>query len=526
MKYSELGLPDIREHPDWWIEKILTDLFFLCKFVLHHGKKKEYRDLNWLHKKLCDFLTKNPILQKLILMFRDSLKSSIARALMIQWFLQKAYNREAGKGFIYSGVFDLAQDHGDKIIKEILENPIIQYLFYALPIKEKIKPYIPHRKRDFNTIALDKGRIRYKRIEIDIGSPEKSLTGHHYEIGIIDNAVNEVNSQNADGRAKIVNRWRQMEPIFAEDAREFIFETTWWLDDLAGTILDPEFRFDFRLIRRKPAYEFVSDTGYAVFSCPARDEDGNPVFPEKVDEKYLARKRIKMGSYLYNALYELQPTAEENVQIKRSWIIHYEKDPPVFIRNMAIDCAGTTEKESSFSAITLGDWNELARLHIPFAERRKLSPMQLYHWMIKIYYWSYFVDKRPINLIGIESEKYGIFLHDLVQLKNRELPVALLDIKSIPRDTRNSSVISYYESGQILSKPHLKDYESEALSWYRGKQKGTDIFDTIYYHFEMKNVPEARREEEFKPVIAQDFIEQAKQDLERYPDLRQIASMF
>ncbi|GAH87582.1 unnamed protein product, partial [marine sediment metagenome] len=49
-----------------------------------------------------------------------------------------------------------------------------------------------------------------------------------------------------------------------------------------------------------------------------------------------------------------------------------------------------------------------------------------------------FVDKRPISLIGIEKEKYGIFLHDLVKVNNHKLPVQLLDIKNIPRPDRNS----------------------------------------------------------------------------------------
>jgi len=523
--FKEMGFPSIEENPGWWIHKILTDLFFLCKFVLHHEKQKEYRDLNWVHKRLCDFIIKNPALQKLILMFRDSLKSSIARALMLQWFLQKAYARQAGNGFIYSGVFDLAQDHAEKIIKEILSNRILQYLFYYLSLKQGKQSYIPHKKKDFNVIAFDKGKIRYKRIEIDIGSPEKSLTGHHYEIGIIDNAVNEVNSQNQDGRAKIIRRWQEMEPIFAEDAREFIFETTWWSDDLSGYILDANFRFDFRKIYRKPCLEFVTEGGYAVFICPVRDEDGNPVFPEKVDEKYIARKKSKMSSYLYNALYELQPTREEAVQIRPAWIFHYKEDPPVFIRNMILDCAGTKEKQSSFSAITLGDWSPDARLHIPFAERKKLTPMELYHWMIKIYYWSMFVDKRPVTEIGIEKEKYGIFLYDLVKVNTHKLPVTLLEIKNIPRDDRNTEVVKYYESGRILSKPGLKDYEDEALSWYRGKQKGTDIYDTIYYHFVIKNVP---KKIDFKPVPvgASDFVKQAKRDMEGDLSSERIAQMF
>ena len=527
--FKEMGLPSIQENPEWWIHEILTNLFFLSKVVLHHGKKIEYRDLNWIHKKLCDFLIKNPALQKLILMFRDSLKSSIARALMLQWFLQKAYRREEGKGFIYSGIFDLAQDHAEKIIKELLSNQIIQYLFYYLPVKGGLAPFIPHKKTDITVIALDKGKIRYNRIEIDIGSPEKSLTGHHYEIGIIDNAVNEVNSQKVEGRQKIIKRWQQGEAVLSEDAREFIFETTWWIDDLAGTILSPKGRFDFSKIKNKPAYEFTSVTGYAVFSCPARDEDGNPVFPEKTNEAYLARKKAKMGSYLYSALYDLQPVAEEDIEIKKEWIDdnHYEVDPPIFISNMIIDCAGTKAKESSYSAISIGDWNELGKLHITFAEKRKLYPMELYDWMIEIYNERAEMG-RPINLIGVEKEKYGIFLHDVVRVNNPRLPIRLLDIKSIPRPTRNKSVIVHYESGNILSKKGLKDYEDEALTWYMDKQRGTDIFDTIYYHYQIKCVPKKPKEAPaFVPLIPSDFAKQVQQERASInQSMRQIARTF
>ena len=525
--FKEMGLPSIEENPGWWIHEILTNLFFLCKVVLHHGKKIEYRDLNWIHKKLCDWLTKHPALQKMVLMFRDSLKSSIARALMLQWFLQKAKAREEGKGFIYSGIFDLAQDHAEKIIKELLSNQIIQYLFYYLPLEAGERPHIPHKKTDFNVIALDKGKIRYNRIEIDIGSPEKSLTGHHYEIGIIDNAVNEVNSQKIEGRMKIIKRWQQGEATLCEDAREFIFETTWWIDDLAGTILSPKGRFDFTKIKNKPAYEFTSVTGYAVFSCPARDEDGNPVFPEKTNEAYLKRKKAKMGSYLYSALYDLQPVPEEDIEIKKEWILHYEQDPPIFISNMMIDCAGTKTTQSSYSAISIGDWNEQGKLHIPYAQKRKLHPMELYEWMIKIYEERAEMG-RPINLIGVEKEKYGIFLHDLVRVNNPRLPITLLDIKSIPRPVRNKSVIVHYESGNILSKKELLDYEDEVLTWYMDKLKGTDIFDTIYYHYQIKCVPKIpKAPPAFVPLISSDFAEQVRKERASIgAGMRQIARTF
>lgn len=515
---ADENFPGLDQDPQAWRDKILTDLFFLCSVVLHHKKHKEYRDLNWIHKELCEFLTNNPLDQLLVLMFRDSLKSSIARGLIIQWFLQKAYFGEDGKAFIYSGIIDLAEDHLNRVWKEILRNRIIQTLFYK---------YLPHKKQDFESCSKDSG-IRYNGIEVDIGSPEKSLTGHHYELGINDNLVNEVNAQTEDRRKKIFRRWQQQEAILAEDAKEIIFETTWYQDDLAGMILNPEARFDFRKIRRKVCYQFISDMGYSVFSCPCRDGLGDPVFPEKVDEKYLARKRKKMGSYLYSALYDLQPVAEEDMVFKPSWIQNYKELPVNYVRNLVIDCAGTKKRESSYSAATIGDWNEQGQLHIPFSEKKKLSPLELRDWVIEIYDNSK-EQGRMITWVGIEEEKYGIFLRDVLNAKRPDIVVIPISIRSMPRPTRMSELVPKFENGIILSKPGLKDYEDEVRTYYRDKIKDTDILDTIYYHFRIQLLPRPAKAkiEGIEPVIASDFEKQIRREREALHNTRQdIAGMF
>lgn len=492
------------KNPEWWQEQMLNDLFFLCKVVLKHGKKTEYRDLNWLHRDLCDYISDKELLQILVLMFRDSLKSSIARALMIQWFLQKAKRNEEGKAFIYSGVYDLAEDHGDRIIKEIINNELIQAFFYS---------YIPHDRNEFDNIALDKGKIRFRGIEIDIGSIEKPLSGHHYELGVNDNLCNEKNTQTEESRNKVHYRWRAQEAILIEDAREIIFETTWHFQDVSGRILNEEGNFKYSKLKGKPCYKFVSETGYHVFSCPARDEEGRPVFPEKVDEAYLARKRKKMGSYLFSALYDLQPVADEDIIIRSGWLVHYDSLPENHIRNMMVDCAGTKERESSYSAISLGDWDERGKLHLSFAERKKLSPMELLDWIIKVKDHSEEKEGRKIFRIGIESEKFGISLRDSIRRFYHYLYefILLIELRNVPRPVRFSSLIPHYECGDILSKKGLTDYENEVRTYFKGKKKGTDILDTVWQHFQVMTIPEKKkpvnlRYTPIEPVIPPDVI--------------------
>lgn len=511
-------VPEEMKNIGWWRHKCLTDLFWLCGVVLHHGKKREFRDINEIHNKLCDFIdfVKTPILQKLILMFRDSLKSSFARAFVIQWFLRKRFQKLPGEIFMYAGIVDLVEKHLERIIKEILENKLLQALFYN---------YLPHKKKEFDSCSMEKG-IRYEGIWIDLGSPEKTLTGGHYEGGINDNLVNEVNSRIFSQRQKTFRRWQEQEPILIENAWELIFETTWWPDDVSGLILNKDGLFDYSQIKRKPAHTFVSDMGYAVFSCPARGEDGKPIFEAKVDEKYLKRKRSKMGSYLYNALYELQPVAEEDVVFHPKWIINYLGLPDNFIRNMVVDCAGTTGKESSHSAISLTDWDEDGVMNLPYAHKRKVTPLKLIEWMEDVVKMSE-KDKRPITLIGIEKEKYGIFLADILRSKHPDWVIIPIDIKNLPRPTRNSELIPLYENGMIRSKKGLTDYEDEVRTYYLDKVKGTDILDTIYYQTRIKLVPKKRDKSVFIPPDPTDFEKQIKRIRAEYgaPE-RQIAARF
>ena len=515
--------------PQYWIDRILFDLFFLCTRVLSYGKLVEYQDLNWVHKGLCDFLDprKNPILQQLVLMGRDMLKSSIGRAMMIQWFLQQAYFRTQEKAFIYSGVFELAQDHLEKIIREILRNEIIQAYFYK---------YIPQKKDEFDICRLDEGKIRYKGIEIDIGSPDKTLTGHHYQLGMIDNLCNEINTQTVEMRKKTNKRWQQIESIFAENAREVIFETPWANDDVSGIILHPEGKFDYKQLWRKPCQRFISDTGYAVFSCPAAQGDGeigDPVFPEKLNLEYLERKRRKQGPYIYSCLYDLVPIPDEEIIIRPGWNVRYEQLPKSFIRNICVDAAGTTKKRSSHSGLSVGEWDEAGTLYLPFAGKRKLSPMELEDWIL-LWVDTSRDEGRPVTWVGIEREKFGIYLKDSLEAKRKDLIIILWDNQGKSRPRRHGDIIPFYEARKILSGPGLDDYDDEIKTYYKGKETNVDIIDTIWGHFQIRLLPQKMKfqtpQDEVRGQLEKEieaFERQAKQDMSGQVRLhRSIVSKF
>jgi len=497
-------IPSPLKDVNFWRKSILKDLWFHATNVLSHGKKQEYRDLNWVHAKLADFLDmeRNPIPQKLVLMSRDCLKSTMSRAFINQWFVRKAYYGLPGKIGIYCGVYELAEDNLDRVMKEIMTNEILQAVFYK---------HLPSKKTDFETKS--KERIRYKGIEIEIGSPERPLTGFHFEGVINDNLVNEVNSATLEQCKKTTRRWQQQESVMAMDAWEIVWETPWENYDLSGQILDPEGHFDYGELYRKPAHTFVSKTGYHVFSCPARDQNGDPVFPMKCDNAYLERKRSKQGPYIYSRMYELRPIPDEEIVLRKDWLLPMNELPYNFIRNISVDCAGTTKAESSFSAISICDWDELGRMNFSYAQKRKLTPMELYDWLVELIDAST-AEGRPVTFVGIEKEKYGIFLASYIERERPAFNVWLIDIRGRTRNSRIQSLAPYAEQGKILVLPGLRDFNDEWESYHKDKKIGVDILDTAAYHLDMKVVPTKIPKVAWTPNVADDFKDQFRKEMQ------------
>lgn len=501
-------LPPELETPQAFIDKCLTDSLFFVTFVMRHGKKKEYRDLNRIHAQLLRFLDPilNPIAQKLALMCRDSLKSTVGRGFFIQQFLKLSVSGVEGLLGLVTGQADLSAEHLQIIEHEILTNQIIQAFFAG---------YVPRSEKDAESWNDEK--IRWGKMGVDIGSMKKTLSGRHY-LGIWnDNLMNEVNARTYDGRQAVVNLWRAQEPLLTDEAWELVTETPWEADDISGHILDPEnLNFDYAALRGKSPAIFVADSGYAVFSCFARNERGELNFPEKLTEKYLQRKLVKQGFYLYSRMYDGQIVSSEERLFSRPDIIYYETLPENTFRNIAVDCSGTTGRESTPTGVVVGDWDEEATLNVPSAEKRKLDPMGVFRWVTKIWDESVEQGRRPLWLL-IEHEKYGIFLKSLLENERPDIRVRLVHLRGVPQPDRIHSLKPEFQRGKIRLRRGLRDLEVEILGFRRGRAKEKQIeaalLDCLYLHMDSKYVPKKRPVFTPAQVVEDAFKKQIDRDL-------------
>jgi hypothetical protein len=228
-------------------------------------------------------------------------------------------------------------------------------------------------------------------------------------------------------------------------------------------------------------------------------------------------------------MYDLQPVSEQEAVYKPSWIRHYAELPANFIRSLTIDLAGTKGRESSMTGISIADTDSDGRLHVVYAEKKKLDPMEGYKWFISLIDQC-IEEKRPVSIVGIESEKYGIYMTSLLDVnrvpKEKGFMLCLVPIEGVPRPVRLSSLQVPYETGKIVSNPLLKDgdYEKEIRSYYRDKIQGVDILETIFLHFKVQMIPKRMNIVRPAEIVEDAFIRQIRRDRMGADSFRQFVS--
>lgn len=166
-----------------------------------------------------------------------------------------------------------------------------------------------------------------------------AITGRGARIAIIDDPVKNA----ADASSQIVrdNTWEWYKSTLytrlTPDGRIIIVMTRWHEDDLVGRLLEQE----------KQEIEMGTHIGetWTVINLPAIAEEddvlgrqtGEPLWPEfGFTLERLEKIKNDVGTYVFNALYQQRPAAQEGNLFKRHWWRYWQKPgqdlPPVPVR--------------------------------------------------------------------------------------------------------------------------------------------------------------------------------------------------
>ncbi len=183
-------------------------------------------------------------------------------------------------------------------------------------IAEARFPLSPERQAVEDWETPDGGGLR----AVGVGS---GITGQGGHLIVIDDPVKSRDEAESETYRERVWEWykddlyTRLEPGGAI----VLIQTRWHEDDLAGRILASE-----------------DGSSWTVVSLPAEAEEGDPLgraagealCPERYDLDALARIKIVLGSYSYEALYQQRPSPPQGGMLKRSWWRFYRALPDHF----------------------------------------------------------------------------------------------------------------------------------------------------------------------------------------------------
>ena len=184
-------------------------------------------------------------------------------------------------------------------------------------------------RQSFSVDAVDEFQLsgklngRPSLIAAGIGS---GLTGSGGDLIVIDDPVKDMEEAESETiRDKVYDWYTSVASTrLAPGGHIILIMTRWHHDDLAGRILNDD------------------RENWQVLNLPAIDSKGNALWPERFPVDDLMKKKAAMGSRVFEALYQGNPTPLEGGMFKRPWFrIVDKKFPETALRCRYWDKAAT-----------------------------------------------------------------------------------------------------------------------------------------------------------------------------------------
>lgn len=139
-----------------------------------------------------------------------------------------------------------------------------------------------------------------------------ALTGRHADLLIVDDPFKNWKEADSKRKRDDVYDWFKSTAYtrLTPDGTIIVIQTRWHEDDLIG-----------RLLRE-------DDENWEVVKFPAINAKGEALWPQRYSLGRLQKIRTSIGSYLWSALYQQEPTPPGGAIFKREWLSEFVDDYP------------------------------------------------------------------------------------------------------------------------------------------------------------------------------------------------------
>ena len=475
------------------------DFYVFAKYVAGFSLMEEVP-----HRELCDFLTygieKSPLLnidkiapvttpavlaqkgtlKKLVMLPRNSFKSSVGTIAMIPWLLW--HNQDlrimidsetlANAKLYLAGVKDLIDNN--QMMRQICVNSEGKYLLE--PNKKLGGGFVEDQ-----VILKHRVRVGLKEPSIFCSGVDNARTGMHPDVIIMDDLVSERNVSTESQMQKVVEHYKYSLSLVEIGGLINVIGTRYHMADLYGTLIDSQ----------------AMDT----MVRPAITDAGELYFPTRLTKEYLADMRKEQGSYIYSCQYMLDPVNPEDAMFKKEYMKFIEDlpSPPNIVRRyITVDPAISQDDRADYSVImTLGVDAEKRR-YVERYRRERFTVGQLINAMFEEAERASGLAKLGLETVAFQKALMYI-LKDEMRRRNHYLP--LQELKADKNKIRRAAMIQpAWENGDIYISRQHKDLIRELTEFPFSEHD--DTVDCLAY-FEQLLAPAApnrpKREYNYTP---------------------------
>jgi len=367
-------------------EEALNDLFVFARDVL--GFRELYEPL---HRPLCETISDDRILRRLILLPRGHFKTTVISIAYPLWVLCR--NQDA-RIALCSKAAGKAEENLEEIIQRAQRDEF-QDLFGDIvghpskwPVCRKDKVRIPRKGSTTGP-------------SIAAYSIESSEVGRHFDKMILDDIVDAENVNSVTSRDNTWSWFGRQLSVLDPGSVMTVVGTRWHFDDVYS-----------RILSELPRHDGTNPVGWWV-ERRAAIEDGKLLFPGRFTREILDEIRRVQGDYIYSCFYLNDPVGEGMNPFssrRMAWIDYVRpedrKRDPAARRHMIswpyllVDPAATKKEYSCYSGIILGDALSDSTFVVRQAWLDKLHPDQLIDRLSEL------ALEHDVKTVVIEDEAY------------------------------------------------------------------------------------------------------------------------
>lgn len=425
------------------------DIFYLAHEVLG------YKDLDHLlHDDLCDFLVdaERRGVSTVTMVPRSHFKSTLATITRSIWWMINDPNVTIG---LVSG----SLKNSKKFLREIrnqLEKcetlkSLFPEIFYGSPQNESPK------WTESEIVIRRTATVKEPTIKC-FGLLEGLPTGDHYDKLLVDDAVDQEVVKTEKQLEKILSQIKYLRPL-----RKRLDQPIHWV----GT----------RYHVRDPYGPMLDDPTNSVYIRLAI-ENGKPIFAAWYTPESLEVERQKLGTFVFNCQYMMQPGDPAEQKFKSEWIhkrAPISKDAPGYFHFLIVDPANAQKKESDFTAMSLisVDWE--MKLQYTDGVHDKLNPRQRIEAVLDLY------EKWKFEVCGYETVGFqqtdAFWLRQRMEKRNIHFRIHEINNKKQSKTDRIIGMQPMFEAGQFFFPDEPIHYKRKWVSPDDGYGRVVDLVE-------------------------------------------------